>query len=390
MRTILAFTLLDFRHIRRDRGSIFWMLVMPFAFMAFFGTTFREAADDTPQDVRVGLEVRDEDGSEISRAVVASFDTTRFDILAPVDSSALSEGEEAPRRSRVLTIPAGLEDSVLAGGEAKIRVMRQGGSGSRFLAAEAGVLRALIRLHGALAAAAPDESGWTDSTRALFREAVASEPHVKVDARWTARPAVAGGFGQSVPGNLITFVLMSTILQAAVLLVSEKTSGTLRRVATHPLTGWQILAGKVLSRYVLSLLQIVLLLVGARFLFGYVPGPSLPAFALVSAAFALSTVGLGLLAGAVFSTVKQAAMVGWISALLMAAIGGAWWPRELVGEPLRSFAYAFPTGWAMDGLLIVTKLGGGLADVALPLAVLLMMSVGLLTASALLLRTDER
>ena len=390
MRTILAFLLLDLRHIRRDRGSIFWMVVMPFAFMAFFGKTFEQAADPEPHNRAVSLEIRDDDGSELSRAVVASFDTTRFEILAPVDPASLAKGEEPPPRFRVLTIPAGLEDSVLAGRPAKMKLHREGGSAENQLAAEAGLLRGLVRLHGALAAAAPDSTGWTDSTRAVFRDATTREPIVRVDTAWTGRPPVASGTGQSVPGNLVTFVLMSTILQAAVLLVSEKTSGVLRRVVTQPVTRAQILVGKLVSRYVLSLVQIALLLVGARLLFGYVPGPSVGAFAAVAAAFAFTTVGLGLLAGAVFSTVKQAAMVGWISALLMAAIGGAWWPLEVVGEPLRTIAYVFPTAWAMDGLLTVTVLDGGLAEVAKPVVVLLAMGAVLFGASARLLRVGER
>jgi ABC-type multidrug transport system permease subunit len=390
LRTTLAFTLLDFRHIRRDRGSIFWMVVMPFAFMAFFGQAFRQAADPTPRNRAVTLEVRDEDDSEISRAIVASFDSTRFRLLPPVDPAEVPEGEEAPLRPRVLTLPAGLQDSVFAGGEADVRVLRQGGALENQMAADAGILRALVRLHGALAAASPDSTGWTDSTRAAFVAMTTRPPRVKVDARWTGAPPIPGGMGQSVPGNLVTFVLMSTVLQAGVLLVSEKVSGALRRVTAQPVGRFEILAGKILSRYLLSLAQVVLLLVGARLIFGYVPGPSIGAFSAVAAAFALTAVGLGMLAGAAFSTVKQAAMVGWISALLMAAIGGAWWPLEVVSGPLRAFAHLFPTAWAMDGLTTVTVMGGGLADVATPIAVLLAMGLALCTASAWLLRVNER
>ncbi len=338
MRIILSFMRLDFLHIRRDRGSIFWMAVMPFLFMWFFGNTFREAANTTPRNQAVTLEVNDEDGSELARAVVASFDSTRFRILDPVDPADVPEGEAPPVRYRVLTIPAGLQDSVLAGGAAKLRVKRNGGGDENLIAAEAGILRGLVRLHGALAAAGPDTSGWTDSTLAAFRAAYEREPIAKVDAYWTGRPPALSGMGQSVPGNLVTFVLMSTVMQAAILLVSEKTTGALRRVTAQPVSRFQILAGKFVSRYLLSLVQVVLLLVGARLLFGYYPGPSVGAFLAVAAAFSFTAVGLGMLAGAVFSTAKQAAMVGWISVLLMSAIGGAWWPLEFVGEPLRSFA----------------------------------------------------
>jgi ABC-type multidrug transport system permease subunit len=79
-------------------------------------------------------------------------------------------------------------------------------------------------------------------------------------------------------------------------------------------------------------------------------------------------------------------MTAWISALLMAAVGGAWWPLEIVPSWMRTFAHAFPTAWAMDGFHAVTSYGGGIAEVALPLAVLVGMSVVLFAGAVRSLR----
>jgi hypothetical protein len=54
-----------------------------------------------------------------------------------------------------------------------------------------------------------------------------------------------------------------------------------------------------------------------------------------------------------------------------AALGGCWWPLEVVSEPLQAVALALPTGWATTALHGTISFGRGLDGVIIPLAVLL-------------------
>jgi ABC-2 type transport system permease protein len=56
--------------------------------------------------------------------------------------------------------------------------------------------------------------------------------------------------------------------------------------------------------------------------------------------------------------------------MVMALLGGCWWPLELFPEGLQQAVRVLPTTWAMDGLTDLTMRGGGLADVWLNAAVL--------------------
>jgi ABC-2 type transport system permease protein len=56
--------------------------------------------------------------------------------------------------------------------------------------------------------------------------------------------------------------------------------------------------------------------------------------------------------------------------MVMALLGGCWWPLELFPEGLRQAVRVLPTTWAMEGLTDLTMRGGGLADVSLNAAVL--------------------
>jgi len=45
----------------------------------------------------------------------------------------------------------------------------------------------------------------------------------------------------------------------------------------------------------------------------------------------------------------------------MAALGGCWWPLEIVPDFVKRLAHLVPTGWAMDALHQLITFGGGFA-----------------------------
>jgi ABC-2 type transport system permease protein len=182
---------------------------------------------------------------------------------------------------------------------------------------------------------------------------------------------VPSGFGQSVPGTLTMIVLMMTLIYGGVFLIIEKQQGMLRRQLSLPVTRGQVVAGKLLGRLLIAGLQIVLLLAVARFVFGLSLGSSPAGLALLTASYALAVACASIFLGAVFSTTEQASTVGWIASLVMAGLGGCWWPSEVMPEWLQTAAHAFPTAWAMDGFHALISFGRGVEAVALPSLALL-------------------
>jgi ABC-2 type transport system permease protein len=54
-----------------------------------------------------------------------------------------------------------------------------------------------------------------------------------------------------------------------------------------------------------------------------------------------------------------------------AALGGAWWPLEIVPEFMQIIGHISPVAWAMDGFHEIMFFKGGLTDIVVPLAVLM-------------------
>ncbi len=379
LRRLLANLRLEWNHLRRDRSALMWTVIMPFLFMLFFGSVFRQDSA-ARENRRVALAVRDEDDTPTSAAFTALLDTTRLEITTADTASA----------PRTLVIPTGFQDSVLAAHPVTVRNVRHESGDEEFsFAADAAIFRALVRFHGALAAAMPDSSGWSDSSWTRWNTAVQATSNVRVDSRWAGVGLIPSGFRQSVPGNLVVFVLMSTVIGAATLLVTERTSGALRRVATAPIPSSEVVLSRVLARWIIAALQVLLLLGGAHLFFGYRIAGNAAAFLAVALAFAFTCVGIGLFIGSRFGTVAAAAMASWIASMMMSSIGGAWWPLEVVPKAMRAAAHLFPTAWAMDGLHAVATYGGGFREAAIPILVLLAMGAVAIAAAAHRIRAGD-
>jgi ABC-type multidrug transport system permease subunit len=59
-----------------------------------------------------------------------------------------------------------------------------------------------------------------------------------------------------------------------------------------------------------------------------------------------------------------------LASLLLAALGGCWWPLEIGPPALKTVALLTPTGWALRALHQLISFGSGLEAVLFPLAVL--------------------
>ena len=355
LRQVALLALNDLRLTWRDKASFIWMLALPVAFMWLFGQM--GGGSQGPPKVTLGID--DRDGGWLARALVAELKDEQV-VLKEV-----TPGQEEPP-PRALVIPAGFTAGVLAAKPQELRLENQPGADQEFsLAAQVTAVRAIVRVLGRLTE--------MQEPRPKAYEVLARRPplvRLKVGTAGKGR-AVPTGFAQSVPGTLTFFVLMMTTIYGAVFLTLEKREGMIRRQATLPLGRGRIFAGKMAGRMLMAGAQIVIYLLAGAFLFGVSFGDSPGGLLLVLFAYAAACSGLSLLLGAVLSTPEQASTVGWITGMVMGALGGCWWPSEVMPRWLWSAAHVLPTAWAMDAFHALISFGRGIEAVLLPAAVLL-------------------
>jgi len=382
-RQIAVLALNDLRLTARDRPAFVWMILLPLSLMWMFGSMNRGNA---PQKVSLGIE--DHDGGWLARALVTELANEKV-ALTKIGSKNIPDNE---RPARTLVIPQGFTANVLAGHQQKLRLENTSEAKQDFsLAAQVDIVRAIVRIVGRLAETGPPEP--RDPQGLKHQQAFAtlgSRPPLVTVVASTAGSGhpVPQGFAQSVPGTLTMIVLMMTLIYGAVFLTLEKRQGMLRRQATLPLSRSTLFLGKLAGRLLLAAVQAILLLLAGRYLFGVSLGTSPAGLALLLGAYLLAVAALSTLLGALLATPEQASAVGWVGSMLLAGLGGCWWPSEVMPRWLWKAAHVFPTPWAMDGFHALLSYGHGLEAVLVPAGVLLGFAVVFAGLGARLLRVE--
>jgi ABC-type transport system involved in multi-copper enzyme maturation permease subunit len=150
-----------------------------------------------------------------------------------------------------------------------------------------------------------------------------------------------------VPSYTVTFAFF-LVLSVGWLFVAERRHGTLVRLRAAPLARWQILLGKWMPCFLVSLFQGAFLLLCGKLVFGMSwgtePGLLLPV--VFSTSFA--AVGLAMLVAGLSRTETQVAVYGTLLVLVLAGVSGSLMPRDLMPEQMKLVSQWTPHAWALD------------------------------------------
>jgi ABC-2 type transport system permease protein len=102
---------------------------------------------------------------------------------------------------------------------------------------------------------------------------------------------------------------------------------------------------------------------------------NLPLALLVIAVFALSMGALSVFIGSLCTKEDMIVGLAVLIANIFAALGGCWWPNEIVSPAMRKVAMISPAYWAMDALHRLTFFRGGFSDILPHLGILLALSI---------------
>jgi ABC-2 type transport system permease protein len=174
----------------------------------------------------------------------------------------------------------------------------------------------------------------------------------------------------SSAGQLVTWVFIP-LLGISALFAYERQQGTLRRLLTTPTQKATFLLGTISGQVAVSMIQMSLLVGFGALVLGVNWGRDLPALGLMMLTFALAAAALGTTLGTFIKSEGQASGLSIMLGMVMALMGGCWYPLELFPEVVRTVVRVLPTTWAMQGLLTLSLRGGGLIDI-LPTAAVLM------------------
>jgi ABC-type multidrug transport system permease subunit len=234
---------------------------------------------------------------------------------------------------------------------------------------EARLVRALVALNGHLLESYAANKG--QITEAGLRQIMAKPDPLKLEARFAGHKPVPSGFNFSLPGNLVMYLMMNLLIFGGVAVASDRRNGVIKRLMSSPVSRLELVLGKIAGLVLLGAVQVVFFLLLGKYLFHVSLGANLPAVALTLLIYSWLAASLGVLVGSVVASEDRVVGLCVLSSLLMAALGGCWWPLEIAPPAMKTLALCIPSGWALKALHQLISFGSGLTEVWQALVVLL-------------------
>jgi ABC-2 type transport system permease protein len=394
MMKVLAIVWQDVRVFLSDKSNLPSLLVTP-AVMTVIIALVSGGAFGGPGVSR--LDVVDLDRSSVSAQLLDSirranpgltlcpFDNDSGDVCQTGKADTLTEPQALERVANstslaVLVIPDGLGAAVDSNQPTQV-IFRSTSAFGTAQAAQQAVESVVSQVNGAAAAAsvgasvagqldpalAPQAAPLRDAIYQKALRSLASNP-IGVDFGLSGShggqsftESLRQGLGQSVPGMGTMFVLM-TVFGGMAALIVEKEQGTMQRLGVMPVARSTLLAGKILARFCLGLIQfLVVFVVGA--VLGMDFGKDPLALLLVVIVYTLSVTALSFALGSRLKTPAQASGLSLLLTLTLAPLGGAWWPLEISPRFMQIAGHVSPVAWAMEAFTKLTYQGAGLGDI---------------------------
>lgn len=368
--------------IIRFTSPMVWMffIILPvvFIFVISGGTTQNS-------DPRIVLTVVDQAGSTLSGALVEELGHSSAvkPVLTEYDQ-ALKDFEQL-KVSAMLIIPADFSAGALPAGNASLELRKQPNT-LNGMAVEQAVQLAASRIASLADAArvsteraAEFQPFADDAARQAFYDSAFQQAQILLAEAPDRLQSVVGSTtdpidydakANSTAGQMITFVFIP-LVSLSVMFAYERANGTLRRLLVTPTSKATFLGGTILGQGLTALVQMTILIVFGILVMKMKWGQSPAGLAMMMVSFTLAASALGTMLGTFVKSEGQANGLSLMIGMLMAMLGGCWYPIELFPAALRGAAQALPTYWAMQGFLDIAVRGQGPAGVLQECAVLL-------------------
>ncbi len=383
MKTVVRQALLlaskDTRIFFRDRAAITFAFLLPFIFVIGFSLALRDVG---PPKEALRFTVTTQETSGISVQAVEAIIVggggmveamAHDDALAAVDSGEIGG---------FVSFPADFTQRFLGGETATLEVF----AGDTPAADEAALrgfaqeiaarltetratLSAVMALGSPLEAAAMSE---------LLSDT--SGPAIDLHVEQVGEIAPFNTSNFVLPGYLTMFVFFTAAMGAEAL-ARERQTHTLERLMANGVRRESLIVGKFLAGAVIGVVQVAVMWIVGALAFNVDLGASPVAVVVLSLLMVLASAAFGVLLASFVTNVRTASAAGVLTSLVLAPIGGSWWPLFITPPFMQSLARLTPHGWANDGLNRLMLFGAQFTDVVPEMAALVVFAAVFLSVA---------
>lgn len=317
----------EFLHVRRDPRSLLMGLALPMLLLFMFGYALTLDVD------RVPLVIWDQSATPESRALVDRFSGSRYITLAgTADNYRTIERAIDDRQALMaLIIPGGFARDLAAGRSVAVQLLVDG-SDSNTATIALGYAEAIF-------------AGYAREVRLeemqrrggrTVRAPLAVEPRVWFNADMLSRNAI-------VPGLIAVLMMIIAALLTSLTVAREWESGTMEQLIATPLTGPELIFGKLVPYLCIGVFDLLLALLVGRYVFEVPFRGAWPLLLGLSLLYLVVALSLGMLISIVGRSQFVASQFAIMATLLPAfLLSGFVFPIENMPGVLQMVTHVIP------------------------------------------------
>ena len=165
-----------------------------------------------------------------------------------------------------------------------------------------------------------------------------------------------------VPGVITILLMLVSAMMTSISITREKEMGTMEALLVSPLKPFQIIIGKVIPYVLLSFINLIVILLLARYVFGMPVQGSLTLLLLESVLFIVMSLALGILISTVSKTQQQAMLLSMFALMLPTILlSGFIFPIENMPLILQWLSHLMPSKWFIIIIKNIMLKGVGIA-----------------------------
>jgi len=342
----------EFIQMRRDRLTLGMMLGIPAIQLAMFGYAIQTEVRHLP------TVVLDESRSSESLALVDQLrNTGNFDIVGYVpDRKALDEEIRTGRAMAGVVIPPTYLTDLRRGRTAQAQV----------------IVDAADPLASSAAMSGAAQAGAARAT-AIIERSIGRGPPIEVRVRPWYNPGLRSAV-YIVPGIIGVLLSVTMILITSMSIVKEREKGTLEQLIVTPIDKTSLMLGKLVPFVLVGYVQMTVILLLGRLLFDVPIRGSLPLLYLLTFAFIVASLGMGLFISTVVRSQAQAMQLGFFFLLPNILLSGFMFPREAMPVVAQWLGLALPLTHFLKVLRGIILKGVGVPELWVPTLVLVLLS----------------
>ena len=351
-------------HIVRDPRSLGMAVAIPMLLLVLFGYALTLDVD------RVPLVVWDQSRTQASRDFISRFSESRYFAVHDYAGSYrdVEHAVDSGLALAALVLPGDFASRMAAAGPTAVQLIVDG-SDSNTATIAMGYADAVVQAYtqDVAISALPRAGGVTLAAPLDVR------PRVWFNADMESRNYI-------IPGLIAVIMTVIAALLTSLTVAREWERGTMEQLISTPVKGAELILGKLLPYFAIGLLDVLLAVVMAEFLF-HVPmrGSPVLLFA-IAAVFLVGALSLGILISIVTKSQLLASQLAMVLTFLPSfLLSDFMYAVSNMPTPIQVITYVVPARYFVGALKAIYLKGVGLEVIALEAGLLTVFAAGVLT-----------